>query len=416
MPDRRVLVAGWISYGLLMATFAVLTPYLQLYLGARGFAASRIGLLLGSFELAGIAGPILVTLLADRLQRYRRFIALSLLGSVACFLLLHAIRSPAMAFPLVVGLGFFYRSAIPLTDALFGRLLDDPARQYGLVRAAGSAGFLATSLVLQLTGWVSGTRPGSILAAFAVLAVPAALAAGVLPPVARTARSARGSLPDAAPPSPSPAPDPAPRIPRSILTAGAGFDARFWTVIAVLFLARFGISAYYSFFSLYLRDTFAVANVSAIWAIGAAAEVPMILLSGRIMARFGVRATLTAGIAAITVRLALYGLFPVLAVVVPAQLLHALTFGALHPASVAYVNTKIDASRRGLGMAVYNALSLGLASFAASGFGGYLVEAAGYRGLFLAYAAVPVLGLAVLAFGGGDLLGSHRVLRTRLPP
>jgi PPP family 3-phenylpropionic acid transporter len=411
MPDRRVLAAGWVGYALLFATYAVLTPYLQLYLGARGFAASRIGLLLGSFELAGIAGPILVTLLADRLQRYRRFIALSLLGSVACFLLLHAIRPPAMAFPLVVGLGFFYRSAIPLTDALFGRLLDDPARQYGFVRVAGSAGFLATSLVLQLTGWVSGARPGSILAAFAVLAVPAALAAGVLPAVPRTTRSDRRSAPEAAPPPRSPAPDAVPRTPApAAALAGAGFDARFWAVIAVLFLARFGISAYYSFFSLYLRDTFAVANVSAIWAIGAAAEVPMILFSGRIMARFGVRATLTAAVAAVTVRLALYGLFPVLAVVVPAQLLHALTFGALHTASVAYVNAKIDASRRGLGMAVYNALSIGLASFIASGLGGYLVEEAGYRGLFLVYAAVPVLGLAVLAARGRRLfaLSPHR--------
>jgi hypothetical protein len=73
---------------------------------------------------------------------------------------------------------------------------------------------------------------------------------------------------------------------------------------------------------------------------------------------------------------------------------------------VAYVNTKIGASRRGLGIAVYRALSLGLASFIASGAGGYLVEAAGYRALFLVYATVPVLGLAVLAARGRWLFGA----------
>jgi MFS transporter, PPP family, 3-phenylpropionic acid transporter len=194
----------------------------------------------------------------------------------------------------------------------------------------------------------------------------------------------------------------------SPVRAAAGFDARFWTVIAVLFLARFGISAHYSFFSLFLRDALGVANVSGIWALGSLAEVPMILFSGWIITRFGVRAILTVAVAAVTVRLALYGLLPTLAVVVPAQVLHALTFGALHTASVAFVNTKIDASRRGLGMALYNTLSIGLAGFVASSAGGYLLEAAGFRGLFLVYAAVPVLGLAVLALRGGKLFALPR--------
>jgi PPP family 3-phenylpropionic acid transporter len=401
MPGRRILLAGWASYALFFASYAVMTPYLQLYLGARGFAPSRIGLLLGGFELAGIMGPILVTMLADRLQRYRRFIALSLFGSVAFFLLLQATRSFAAAFPLVLGLGFCYRSAIPLADTLLGRLLPDPTRQYGIVRAAGSAGFLVTSLALQLTGWVSGESPSSIFVAFAALTAPAILVVAALPPVPRTAgvraeaaaRSAPQAASDAAPPVPASAP------------VRSGFDARFWTVMGVLFLARFGIAAHYSFFSLYLRDTFAFTNVSAVWAIGAAVEMPMILFSGRLLARFGIRAMLTAAVAAITIRLALYGLFPTLGVVLPAQLLHAFTFGMLHTTSVAYVNAKIGASRRGLGMAVYNALSLGLASFIAAGAGGYLVEAAGYRGLFLVYAAVPMLGLAVLAVRGRHLFG-----------
>lgn len=394
MPHRRILAAGWLGYALLFGSYAILTPYLQLYLGARGFGPARIGLLLGSFELAGIAGPILVTLLADRLQRYRRFIALSLAGTVAFFLLLHATRSFAAALPLVVGMGFCYRSAMPLADALFGRVLEDPARQYGVIRVAGSAGFLATSIVLQLTGWVSAARPASILVSFAALAAPAALAAALMPAVRRDA------------PSPTAAPTNVAR------TTPAGFDARFWTVIAVLFLARFGISAYYSFFSLYLGATFAIANVSAIWALGSLAEAPMIFFSGRIIDRFGVRAVLTAAVAAVTVRLALYGLFPTLAVVVPAQLLHALTFGALHTAAVAFVNAKVDAGRRGLGMALYNALSIGLASFFASSAGGLLLEAAGFRGLFLVYAAVPVAGLAVLAVRGRRLFD---VSPARLP-
>jgi PPP family 3-phenylpropionic acid transporter len=87
-----------------------------------------------------------------------------------------------------------------------------------------------------------------------------------------------------------------------------------------------------------------------------------------------------------------------------AQLLHALTFGTFHTAAVAYVNAKIPAERRGLGMAIYNAIGIGLASFLASIAGGYIVEAHGYTVLFLSYAAVPLGGIAILAGFGRALL------------
>jgi hypothetical protein len=41
-------------------------PYLQLFLKARGLPLSRMGLLLGIQELAGIGGPIILGHLADR--------------------------------------------------------------------------------------------------------------------------------------------------------------------------------------------------------------------------------------------------------------------------------------------------------------------------------------------------------------
>ena len=55
-------------------------PYLQLYLKARGFSPSRIGVLLGILEpLPGIAGPLLVSRLADSRTAYRAL----LVGSLA---------------------------------------------------------------------------------------------------------------------------------------------------------------------------------------------------------------------------------------------------------------------------------------------------------------------------------------------
>ena len=91
---------------------------------------------------------------------------------------------------------------------------------------------------------------------------------------------------------------------------------------------------------------------------------------------------------------------PSLVLIAFAQLLHAFTFGTFHTAAVAYVNTKIPAERRGLGMAIYNAIGIGCASFPASVVGGYVVEALGYATLFVVFAAIPLVGVAAAVYQG----------------
>jgi PPP family 3-phenylpropionic acid transporter len=140
------------------------------------------------------------------------------------------------------------------------------------------------------------------------------------------------------------------------------------------------------------------------WALGSLAEIATMWFSGRLIRRWGLQTILIVSFAAITIRLGLFVLAPSIVVIAFAQLLHALTFGTFHTAAVAYVNARIPAERRGLGMAIYNAIGIGLASFLASLAGGYVLETHGYSALFLSYAAVPLAGIAVLAAFGRRLL------------
>jgi MFS transporter, PPP family, 3-phenylpropionic acid transporter len=389
MPDRKTLLTSQAGYLLLFSTFAILGPYLPLFLRARGFSPSQIGVLMGCMELAGIVGPILLAVLADRRTAYRALLAASLVFSVILLVPLQFSSSLALAVACIAAVGFAYRSSIPLIDSLVGRVLPDPARQYGRVRVAGSVGFVLISVFFQATGLISGDSSLSVLVSFAIMAGLAAAAAALLPavpaaqavsPAAQTARDAAGR------------------------GAADGFDASFWAVLGVIFLAWFGISAHYSFFSLYLRDRFGMTNVSLIWALGSIAELATVYFSGPLISRFGVRRLLLASLAAITIRLAIYALSPSLAVIGAAQVLHAFTFGTLHTASVAYVNGKIGGNRRGMGIALYHSLGTGVPRFIASSVGGYFLEARGYPALFLVYAAVPLLGIAILAVFGGRLL------------
>lgn len=389
MPGRRASAIFFSSYFLLYASFGILTPYLQLYLKAQGFSPSRIGLLLGIVELAGLAGPLLVSRLADARAAYRGLLIAALLVSAVAFASIRLTAGLLAAAALAAVIGFSYRSTTPLLDSSVSRSLPDPARQYGRFRVAGSMGFIVISLFLQFGGVVSADSTWSIMVAFCVSAVLAAAVSGFLPPVPRSSPA-------------RPAPWTAGRAP--------AFDRSFWAVIGIVFLGRFGMGAYYSFFSLYLRDTFGGGGagglggaqsslggaVSLMWAVGAVAEIGPMWFSGRLISRWGLRPVLLVSLLAISVRLSLFVLAPSLLLVGLAQLLHAFTFGTFHPAAVAYINAKVPAERRGLGMAIYNAIGIGLASFAASVAGGYVVEARGYVTLFLLYAVVPLAAASLL--------------------
>ncbi len=386
MSLRRITSSSFVNYFFLFITSAVLMPFLQLYLKARGFSASRIGLLLGAFELAGVAGPILIGRLADRQAAYRGFLAATLLGSIGFFLPLQITTALGPALACIVAMGFSYRSAPPLLDSLVTRILPDPTRQYGRLRVAGSVAFILVSAFLQLSGLVTGDSAIAILAAFGV---SVALAAAVVP-----------LLPAASIHSPD--------RPGGSARAGAAFDARFWLVIAVIFLGRFGMAAYYSFFSLYLKQTFPGTGVSMLWAVGAGAEVLTIWFSGRLIQRWGIRTMLVVSLAAITVRLSLFIAAPAIPVIAAAQLLHAFTFGTFHTTAIAWINGRVPPERRGLGMAIYSAVGVGLPAFLATVAGGFILEARGFAVLFLSYAAVPLLGIAVLAFFGRGLFAASR--------
>jgi PPP family 3-phenylpropionic acid transporter len=385
MRSRRVIVSSFSNYFFLSITFAILSPYLQLFLKARGLSPSRIGILLGVMELAGIVGPMLLCRLADSRAAYRGLLAACLIAPALVFIPMQlASLFPVYAACIVV-LGFTYRSTIPLLDSLVSRILPDPARQYGRMRVAGSIGFVVLSLLLQASGLVTGSSSLSILIAFGSSAVVAACATLLLPSA----------------PKPPPRADGAPAS-----TGRDAFDAKFWAVIGIIFLGRFAMGSYYSFFSLYLQATFPGTGVSMLWAIGPLAEIVTIWFSGPLIKRFGIRVMLIVSLAAISIRLGLFIVAPSITVVAAAQLLHAFCFGTFHTAAVAYISAKIGHEKRGMGMAIYSAIGCSLGSLLASVTGGFLIESRGFSFLFGIYGLIPIVGILILAVSGKRLLST----------
>jgi PPP family 3-phenylpropionic acid transporter len=371
-----------VSFFFLFATMAVMGPHLQLFLRAKGFGLSQVGLLLGCFQLAGVAGPLLLGHLTDRWGTYRAILFATVAGAILSFVALQLAEGLIPAIFFIAFLGIFFRAPISLMDAHAIRALPNPVKDYGKVRVVGTMGFIVTLLLFQVSGLMNLDSSLSILIAYVVAA---SLFAGSI--IALPSGTAAG--------------------------AGAGeraklrgnFDGDFWLVIVILFLGRLGISSYYAFFSIYLKESLGIANVGGIWAVSAVSEVPIIFFSGFIILRFSVASMLKSAMAAIIVRLLLYALVPSLGAIIPSQLLHAFTLGIFHIAAITYIREKIDPAKRALGMAIYLSFGIGLPGFFGGLIGGVLLEAFNFRTLFLLF-IIPAFASLMLLVPAGKRLGA----------
>ena len=365
-----------IHYAMLFAMVATSFPYMQLFLRGRGFSMAQVGYLQGFMALAGACGAVGIGHLADRLGRRTVLIAcvaiyailLPVLNTISVFL-------PAVF--LAAGVGLFLRTSIPITDAIASGELPQAARNYGRVRIWGSVGFIVTLLAIRLGRLIDETHSTSIMIPMLVAAVLCLLSSAFLPDSHRASDHPKSAAPD-----------------------GGHFDAVFWLFLLAGGMHALGMSSCYFFFTNYLRDVLKMNQSAWGWAIGPAAEIPMLFCGGWFIRRWGIRRMLIVSMAAVSVRVCIYGLVPHLGAILPAQLLHALTFGMFHAASIEFLRRKVPARRRGLAMAIYMSVALGLSGWIGSSVGGVIVQDWGYATLYLLYAIPPLVGIVCVVLAG----------------
>jgi PPP family 3-phenylpropionic acid transporter len=308
--------------------------------------------------------------MADRYAALRGAIVVSAVGSLLGFALLGMMSTPAA---LMAGLGAaycFYAPLMPLGDAFALRSLPRLGRSYGPVRLWGSAAFIAGSLA-------GGVLLDSIAARDLIWVVVAALALNVVAACALAPSGADAGHDSVEPPS--------------AMTMWR--DLRLVRVSLATALIQSSHSVYYAFSALqWAEEGLNGVGIGGLWALGVVAEIVLFAVSARFFA--APLMLLSAGAAGAVLRWSAMAFSPAPAALMPLQCLHALSFGATHLGSVAFVARAappgLTASAQGFLAVVLSAVTA--AAMAMSGelyarFGGH------------AYSA-----MAVLAAAGGLLL------------
>jgi len=370
-----------VSFFFLFVWFGVVIPHLQLLFAALGFNPAGVGLILGAFQLAGVAGPIVLGHAADRWGRYKPVLVAVVVVSSSALWLASRFESIAGVMILAAVSGFFFRGAIPLTDALANATLNDPETDYGLSRVYGSISFIITNLILQATGIIDGTSAGRILVTI--------LGAGLLYLVSIPLLQAAHGSPEK-PPLPGTAP------PREPEDGPLGLSRPVVLFLLTIFLGRIGMSGYYSFFSIFLNQEVGVSVVGGYWALGAIAEIPVMFLSGKLISRFGSLRLVRFALFVMALRLGLWSVLRNPVALASTQILHAITFGVFHVASIAFVTRHTRRKRLGIALATYSAVALGVPQVLGSAIGGFVIEGLGFSGFYAVFAALPLASGIIL--------------------
>jgi PPP family 3-phenylpropionic acid transporter len=365
------------SYALTFTTFAVITPYLSIMVRDLGYSPVWVGILLGIFEGAAIAGPFLFGYWADKTGNFRSPIIVScifpVLTAIPVVLWIH----PVISAILLAVLAFGFRSTSSLLDAITTVRIGKSG-DYGKIRAFGSMSFIVFVLFLQWTPFLTPNNAKHIAFWIVITSLAAIIYLFILP------RSLFASIEHEHEKK-----DTEKGIPLLSVYFIGGF--------AIIFLCRFAMSSVYTFFPLYLTETLRWNAVGLMFALSSASEVPFMFLSVILLRRFGALPLLAVSAGGIALRLLLWALFPYKPVIIAAQLLHSLCYGTYHPAAVQFISSVFPAKKRGIGMPVYLALGSGVPSLLGNMIGGVIVEAIGYRPLFAIYAGTAAVG--VLIFG-----------------
>lgn len=370
------IVQRGFPYFLLFTIYAVITAYLPITLKAIGFSTAQVGILLGIIEIVGVCAPFFVMQWLDKTGRYG--FMMCIFGVDMALLLLPLLRFHSF-FVTGVCLGIFaigFKGMVPVLDGFTTKALGQYHNQYGKIRALGSAGFVGMNLFLQLHPLISGKNPLSIIMSVSAGALLFVITLRWVPDLydfglVQTDEKSNAGVYD--------------RL--DLLTA---FPQVFWECLLLIFFAFLGLVPCQRFFSLYVEEYIKVEASAGLWALSAMAEIPMLIISGKLIQRFGKGQLFVVCLLSIVVRNCCYIFIPGIAGAVAGQLLHSISFGLFHPLSVLLCVLQ-SRGNTVTAMTLFTAAS-GIAYVIGSMIGGYIIEYAGYPALFLLFSIFPAIG------------------------
>lgn len=362
--------------GLFFAYFAfvgLFSPYLGLWLDARGLSIGEIALLTALPQALRIVAPPFWGWLADRSGLRVRWLRWAALGAFGVLLLFPLATRPLEYAVLLLALSFLTAAQGPIGEAIALDVAGGDAGRYGRMRLWGSVGFVLTVVAA-----------GPMLEVFGIASLPWLMAATIALLAAMSAGMRE-------------------RAPSRVARATAPVRERLREPAVIAFLASalcmvFAHAALYGFYSLFLeRLGYGPTAIGLLWGVGVVAEIALFAGQRRLFALASPMRLLAASFAVAALRFAMIGASDGSAwLLVAAQLMHAVTFGLHHGASMAVMHRWFDPAQQARAQAAFIVVAYGIGGSLGALAAGALWSGVGPEAAFH--------GAAIAALAGGGLM------------
>ena len=365
MPPRYNRLS--VVYFFYFSVFGIYLPYWALYLRDLGMSSAQVGELLAIVIGTKLFAPYLWGWIADHTRSRLILIKIAALLGFVFFSLILFNPNFVMFAVLLFLFSFFWNSMLPQIEVITLNSLRYESRHYSLIRLWGSVGFIvcATGFASAIEYWGSHIVPWLIAGLLFVLWMS----------TIRVKHDQRFSIDKT--------------VSASILPYLK--KPEIICLLIICFLLQMSHGAYYGFFSIYMRENgYTDFVIGQLWSLGVIAEIAIFIMMPRLLKHWGAPTLLTITILITSMRWVLIALFPQqLGVLLFAQCLHAVSFGAYHAAAISLIALWFSSALQGRGQALYAGVSFGLGGAIGSYLAGSLWDQWGGSSnfIFAAFAA-----------------------------
>ncbi len=377
-PRFKFIISS--QYFIYFGVLGIFLPYFNLYCYHLGFSGLQIGILSALRSMAMVLFPLIWGSLADRFQLRKPIYILCAFLSTSIWLLYLFFVDFWPMLIITAFYGIFYAPIISFLEAVTMDVLGKEKKSYGRIRAWGSISFIVMVLVL-----------GKIIDLYSVDIILILILAGSLMLAAISIRI------------------PAIKAKKQdLLKPGAGslLQRRVIIFLFCAFLMLVSHGAYYGFFSIHLDNLgYGSTFIGIAWALASTAEILVMIKSDKIFNRFSLESVLFFSFLVAAARWMILFFAGSAVVILLSQILHAVTYGTFHMASILYIDRLAPENTKTMGQAVNNALTYGLGLMVGFFINGYVYEITGSHTLFLMS--------ALIALAGGMLFQSYQLAYLR---
>ena len=366
-------------FAAMFVIYGVLIPFLPVWLDGRGLNANEVAIVTAVPFILRLAVTPSVAIFADRLGNHRTLIIASAWAALAASLLLGTMHGFWPILLVAAPLSLAAATMMPLVEATAVKGVRQFGLDYGRMRLWGSLSFVLVGLIVGV--WID--RSGSEAALWVMIC------GTVLTVAAAHALPRERSVPESATISSAPS-DSVGREVYRLLRLPV-----FLAFLLAASAAQASHALFYTFGALHMRaQGISGAWIGTLWAIGVLAEVALFAVAGSRFRHLKPDTLLALGAGAAIVRWSAMSFDPPLPLLVPLQLLHALTYGATHLGAILFVARAVPDRVSGTVQALYATFASGVAMGIATWASGPLFGT--YAGR--AYAAMAALGaIAVIS-------------------